>query len=123
MNNWCICWFFMHPFKRRIKSHLHLLALLGGATIVVASRLIYTCWSRLEKISLTDHVRTEDVLFTVKEQRNTLHEISKRKANWIGHILHSNCLLRQVIEGKIKGGIEVKGIRGRIRRKLLDDLE
>ena len=57
----------------------------------------------------------------VKEQRNILHEISKRKANWIGHILHINCLLEQVIEGKIKGGIEVTGIRGRRRRKLLDD--
>ena len=22
MNNWCICWFFMHPLKRRIKPHL-----------------------------------------------------------------------------------------------------
>jgi hypothetical protein len=34
-----------------------------------------------------------------------------------------NCLLRQVIEGKIKGGIEVTGRQGRIRRKLLDDLK
>jgi hypothetical protein len=33
-----------------------------------------------------------------------LHEIRKRKANWIGHILRINCLLQQVIEGKIKGG-------------------
>jgi hypothetical protein len=33
--------------------------------------------------------------------------IIKRKANWIGHILRRNCLLRQVIEGKINGGIEV----------------
>ena len=33
-----------------------------------------------------------------------LHEIRKRKANWIGHILRRNCLLKQVIEGKIKGG-------------------
>jgi hypothetical protein len=33
------------------------------------------------------------------------------------------CLLRQVIEGKIKGGIEVTGRRGRRRRKLLDDLK
>jgi hypothetical protein len=49
-------------------------------------------------------------------------EISKRKANWIGHILHRNCLLQQVIEGKIKGG-EVTGRRGRRRRKLLDDLK
>ena len=43
----------------------------------------------------------------VKEQRNILHEISKRKANWIGHILRRNCLLQQVIEGEIKGRIEV----------------
>jgi hypothetical protein len=46
----------------------------------------------------------------VKEQRNILHEISKRKANWIGRILRRNCLLQQVIEGKIKGEIEVTGI-------------
>ena len=51
------------------------------------------------------------------------HEISKRKANWIGHILRRNCPLQQVIEGKIKGGIEVTGRRGRRRRKLLDDLK
>jgi hypothetical protein len=81
------------------------------------------CWRRMEKISWTDHVRNEEVLFTVKEQRNTLHEISKRKFNWIGHILRRNCLLRQFIEGKIKGGIEVTGRRGRRRRKLLDDLK
>jgi hypothetical protein len=55
--------------------------------------------------------------------RNILHEISKRKANWIGHILCRNCLLLQGIEGKIKGGIEVTGRRGRRRRKLLDDLK
>jgi len=62
-------------------------------------------------------------LIRVKEQRNNLHEITKLKANWIGHILRRNCLLQQVIEGKIKGGIEVTGRRGRRRRKLLDDLK
>jgi hypothetical protein len=60
-------------------------------------------------------------ILDVQEQRNILHEISKRKANWIGHILRRNCLLQQVIEGKIKGGREVTGRRGRRRRKLLDD--
>jgi len=45
----------------------------------------------------------EEVLLRVNEQRNILHEIRKRKANWIGHILRGNCLLKQVIEGKIKG--------------------
>ena len=43
----------------------------------------------------------------VNEQRNILHEIRKRKANWIGHILRRNCLLKQITEGKIKGQIEV----------------
>jgi hypothetical protein len=77
----------------------------------------------MEKISWTDHVRNEEVLLRVKEQGNILHEISKRKAKWIGHISRRNCLLRQVIEGKIKGGIEMTGRRGRRRRKLLDDLK
>jgi len=76
----------------------------------------------MEKISWTDHVRNEDVLLRVKEQRNILHEISKRKANWIGHILGRNCLLQRVTERKIQGGIEVTGRRGRRHRKLLDDL-
>jgi hypothetical protein len=35
----------------------------------------------------------------------------KRKANLIGHILSRNCLLQQVIEGRIKWGIQVKGRR------------
>jgi hypothetical protein len=78
---------------------------------------------RLEKISWTARVRNEEVLFRVNGQRNILHEISTRKANWIGHILRRNCLLQRVIEGKIKGGIEVTERRGRRRRKLLDDLK
>jgi hypothetical protein len=45
------------------------------------------------------------------------------KANWIGHILRRNCLLKQVIEGKIKGEVEVTRRRGRRRKKLLDDLK
>ena len=81
------------------------------------------CWRRMEKISWTDHVRNEDVLLRVKKQGNILHEISKRKGNWIGHILRGNCLLQRVIEGKIQGGIEMTGRRGRRRRKLLDDLK
>jgi len=78
---------------------------------------------RMEYISWTDHVRNEDVLLRVKEKRNILHEIRKRKVNWIGHILRRNCLLQRVIEGKMKGGIEVTGRRGRRHRNLLDDLK
>jgi len=75
------------------------------------------------KDQLDYHVRNEDVLLRVKEQRNILHEIRKRKANWIGHILRRNCLLQRVTEGKIQGGIEVTGRQGRRRRKLLDELK
>jgi len=77
----------------------------------------------MEKTSWTDHVRNEEVLLRVNEQRNILHEISKRKANWIGHILRRDCLLQRGIEGKIKRGLEVTRRRGRRRRKLLDELK
>ena len=98
-------------------------------TIIFLSLIVETslesfemwCCRRVEKIRWTDHVRNEEVLLRVKEQRNILHEIRKRKANWIGHILRRNCLLQRVIE--IKGGIEVTGRQGRRRRKLLDDLK
>jgi hypothetical protein len=68
-------------------------------------------------------VRNEEVLFRVNEQRNILHEIRKWKANWIGHILRQNCLLKEVIEGKIKGEMEVTKRQGRRCKKLLDDLK
>ena len=62
-------------------------------------------------------------LLRVNEQRNILQEIRKRKANWIGHILRRNCLLKQVIEGKMKGEMEVARRRWRKHKKLLDDLK
>ena len=77
----------------------------------------------MEKISRTDHVRNEEVLLRVNEKRNILHEIRKRKTNWIGHTLRRNCLLKQVNEGKIKGEMDVTRRRGRRRKKLLDDLK
>jgi len=77
----------------------------------------------MEKISWTDHVGNEDVLLRVKEQRNILHELRKWKTNLIGHFLRRNCLLQQVIKGKIQEWIDVTGRQGRRRRKLLDDLK
>jgi ribosomal 50S subunit-associated protein YjgA (DUF615 family) len=70
-----------------------------------------------------DITLNEDVLLRLKEQRNILHKIRKRKANWIGHILRRNCLLQRVTEGNIQAGIKVTGRQGRRRRKLLDDLK
>src|SRR5215510_10197389 len=39
MNNCCICWFSCIPLNAELNPTCHLLALLGGATIVVVSRL------------------------------------------------------------------------------------
>jgi hypothetical protein len=68
-------------------------------------------------------VRNEEVLHRVKEERNIVHTIKGRKANWIGHILRRNCLLKHVIEGKLEGRTEMTGRRGRRRKQLLDDLK
>ena len=46
-------------------------------------------------------MRNEEVLQRVKEEKNILQTIKRRKANWIGHIWHRNCLLKQVTEGKM----------------------
>ena len=61
----------------------------------------------MEKISWTDHVRNEEVLNRVKRERITLRTIKRRKANWIGHILRMNCLLKHDIEGNMEERIEV----------------
>ena len=77
----------------------------------------------MEKISWTDSVRNNEVLHRVKEERNIIHIVKRRNANWIGHILRRNCLLKHVIEGKIVGTIEVTGRQGRRRKQLLSGLK
>jgi hypothetical protein len=115
--------------KKLVKCYIWSMALYGAETYTLRAvdqkhleSFEMWCWRRMEKISWTDHVRNEEVLLRVSEQRNILHEIRKRKANWSGHILRRNCLLKEGIEGKIKGRIEVTRRRGRRRKKLLDNL-
>jgi hypothetical protein len=67
------------------------------------------CWRRMEKISWTDRVRNEEVLHRVKEERNILHTIKRRRAKWIGYTLRRNCLLKHIIEGKTEGSVDVTG--------------
>jgi hypothetical protein len=44
------------------------------------------CWRRTEKIKWPEKVTNEQVLDRINEKR-TLLNILRRKANWIGHIL------------------------------------
>jgi hypothetical protein len=58
-------------------------------------------------------VRNVKVLQRVKEDRNIPQKMKRRKANWIGHTLLGNSLLKHVFEGSIGGRIEVAGRRER----------
>ena len=49
--------------------------------------------------------------------------MKRRKADRIVYILHRNCLLKDVVEGKIEGKLEMTGSRGRRRKRLLDNLK
>jgi hypothetical protein len=59
----------------------------------------------------------------VKEERNILRTIKRRKFKWIGHILHKNCLRKHIIEGKVEEMVEVTGRQGRRRKQLLHYLK
>jgi hypothetical protein len=112
--------------KKLVKCYIWSIALYDVETWTlqeVDQKYLESCelcrWRRIEKISWTDRVNNEAVLHRVKEEMNILHTIRRRKANWIGHILRRNCLLSDIIEGKI---IETRR-RGRKCKQLLDDLK
>jgi hypothetical protein len=97
--------------KKLVKCYVWSTASYGAETWMLQAvdqkhlkNLGINCWRRMENINWTDHVRNEEVLLRVKEQRNILREISKRKAHWIGHILRRNCLLQRIVKGKMKEG-------------------
>jgi len=76
----------------------------------------------MNKKSWTELVTNEEVLQRLQKDRNSLHTVNRRKANWIGHISRRSCVLEYLIEGKIGGRKEVRGRRGRKSRQLLNDL-
>jgi hypothetical protein len=75
------------------------------------------------EIRWTDRLRNEEVVQRAREERNILHTIQSRKANWIGHIFCRNCLLKHVISRKIDGRIKVTGRRRRRCEQLLGVLK
>jgi len=66
-------------------------------------------WRRTERISWTEHRTNEEVLKKVKEKRSLMDIIRTRQKNWIGHILRSNSLQREIMEGRMERK------RGRVR--------
>ena len=80
-------------------------------------------WRMMEKVSWTDRVKNDKASHRAKVEGNIPHTTKRRKSNWIGHILHRNCLLKHAFDGKLEGRIEIRGKRGRRRKQLLDDLK
>jgi hypothetical protein len=51
-----------------------------------------------EEISWIGGVKNKEVLLRVKGERNILHAILRREADWIGYNWHKNCLMKHFIE-------------------------
>jgi hypothetical protein len=47
--------------------------------------------------------KSSEVFQRIKDERNIIHTIKRRKVNWIGHILRRNLLLNSALKKKFKG--------------------
>ena len=59
-------------------------------------RFLVWYWRRM------DRSVKHDVLRIVKKEKSIVHEMKRRKANWIGHIWRRNCLLKALFEERRK---------------------
>ena len=75
-------------------------------------------WRRVECVKWTDKIKNAAVLERVGEGRMMLELIRKRKRNWLGHWLRSNCLLKDALEGIVNG----KKVRCRRRYQMIDNI-
>jgi hypothetical protein len=90
---WNIALYGVETWTLRKVDHKYLESLKCGAGEGWRRSVVTTVW---------------EVLHRVGVERNILKRIKRMKTNWIGHILHGNCLIKHIIEGKIEGGIEVR---------------
>jgi hypothetical protein len=67
------------------------------------------------------HVRNEEVLHRDSKESKILHTVTRRMANWFGHILRRTWHTIHVLEGKIEGRIWGTGRLWRRRKQLPDD--
>jgi len=70
-----------------------------------------------------DPVKNEKVLHRVDEEKNILRKIQKREINCFVHTLRRTWFRKHVIEGKVRGRIEVTGRRGTRCKQILDDFK
>ena len=109
--------------KRMVKTLVWSVVLYGSETWTMRQEDIKRLeafemwiWRRMERISWAERRTNEEILQLVEEKRPLIGTIRGRQKKWIGHILRSDTLLRDIIEGRMEG----KRMRGRPRTMLLD---
>jgi hypothetical protein len=99
--------------KKVVKCYIWSAALYGAETCTLRKAhqkylesFEMWCWRKME-ISWTDCVKMKEYYTESRRRGISYIQQKRRKANWIGHILRRNCLLKHVIEGKLEGRIEM----------------
>jgi hypothetical protein len=99
----------LHLRKKLVKYYVWGMALYGAETWalrIVGQKYLESfeiwCRKRIE-INPTEYVEYEEVLQRIKDERNILHTIQRKKAKWLGHNLRRNCPQKHVIEVNVEG--------------------
>jgi hypothetical protein len=84
-----MCTLDLHLRKKLVKSHIWGITFYGVKTWTLQNinhKLLESsetwCWRRVEKISVTDRVRNEEVLLAAKAEIHVIHQVKQRKAIW-----------------------------------------
>jgi hypothetical protein len=80
----------------------------------------YCAESRSREIKYCAESRSREIKYCAESRRREIKYCAESRS--IGHILCRNCILKQVIEGKIERNIEVIGRQGRRRKQPLGDI-
>ena len=75
-------------------------------------------WMRMMKVSWKERKTNEDILSMVQKEKSMVSSIRKKQKSWIDHILRGNSLMKNSLEGRMKG----KKIASRLRWMLLDGM-
>ena len=96
--------------KRMVKTLVWSVVLYGSETWTMRQEDIKRLeafemwiWRRMERISWVERRTNEEILQLVGKRRSLMGTIRGRQKKWIGHILRSDTLLRDIIEGRMEG--------------------
>ena len=98
-------------FRKLVKCYVWSIALYGAETWTLRAvdqkhleSFEIWCWRRMEKINWTDHVRNEDVLLRVKEQRKILQEIVHGRRTGLVTFCPETAFYNGLLKERYKGG-------------------